>query len=91
MQEEAVSIATTDLGSVMGGDEGGAGPAGEDPVFLRPRTPPRREDRQPLSSRSAVEATADHSEESDADSASATTTSSYDDLSKDMEDKVRNN
>jgi hypothetical protein len=76
------------MGSIASGEESGIGPASDDSVFLRPRTPPRREDRQLV--RTGGDG-GDQSEESDADTASATTTSSFDDLSKDIEDKVRNN
>ena len=76
-----MSVATTERGSVLGGEGSGI----DDAVFLRPRTPPRRDDRH------QTRAEEDHSEESDAHSLSATTSSSYDDLSKDIEDKVRNN
>jgi hypothetical protein len=70
---------------VAGGEESAGLTARDEEVFRRPRTPPRREGRPPV--RADEE---DRSEESDVDSASATTTSSFDDLSKDVEDTVRN-
>jgi hypothetical protein len=90
-KEEAVSVATTDLGSVAGGEEnsGRVPPKEDEDIFLRPRTPPRRRyDPPPV----RPEEEGDPSEESDVDSGASatTTTSSFDDLSKDIEDKVRN-
>ena len=94
-QEEDVSIATTDMGSVMGEKEASLK---DDDVFLKPKTPVRMNPvRASLDSLdNSVDDESDEEEkardsESEGERSSVATSSSFDDLASDLNDQKKKN
>jgi len=93
-QEEDISVATTEMGSVIGDREGALK---DDDVFLKPRTPVRMNNIRASLDSLDVSVDDDHSEQDEINPSesegehSAATTSSFDDLTNDLSEKERPN